>query len=57
MNQEQYVKSGKVMCEYNASKATYGHCKELSDPDCGVGCGCSSTSDAKQRCRFFKEVV
>jgi hypothetical protein len=46
-------KVGKVQCIYNASKYTYGHCLKLSDPDCGVGCGCNSNDDATKRCNHF----
>jgi hypothetical protein len=52
-SRSQYVKTGGVMCQHNQTKATYGHCKKFSDPDCGVGCGASSTEDAKKRCHEF----
>jgi hypothetical protein len=52
----QYAKTGEVDCKYNTSKATYGHCNKLSDPDCGVGCGASSTQDAMKRCSHFDKV-
>lgn len=53
---DQYAKSGEVNCVHNKSKATYGHCNKLSDPDCGVGCGASSTADAMKRCNHFESV-
>jgi hypothetical protein len=56
MMDSQYVKTGEVLCHHNTTKATYGHCNELSDADCGVGCGASSTEDAIKRCKFFVEV-
>jgi hypothetical protein len=49
----EYGKSGDVHCIFNFSKHTYGHCSKLSDPDCGVGCGCNSDDDAKKRCSHF----
>lgn len=59
MNESQfrvkYSKTGEVNCVHNSTKKTFGHCKELSELDCAVGCGSSSTDDARKRCKFFKE--
>jgi hypothetical protein len=54
---ESYVKTGSVGCKHNETQATYGRCEKLSDADCGVGCGCNSTEDAKKRCKFFEANV
>jgi hypothetical protein len=53
---ESEIRKNMVNCVHNSTKRTLGHCKELSEPGCGVGCGASSTDDARERCKFFKEL-